>query len=175
MPLIKTIAPEEAQGTIKEMYDGVKAMAGFVPKPLQLMSASPGLFEVNAGFLKYFGNHPTLNPMLLACIRFAAATHCEHPYCIDLNRKILTSFVGLSDAQVKQLLEDPASVDLPEKDRALLAFVFKAIRTPEDVQQPDVDEVRGHGWTDTDIYDAVAHGTMMVAGGIAFSAFKMGI
>jgi alkylhydroperoxidase family enzyme len=175
MALIKTVEPDQADGEIKEAYDMLKAVAGGVPKPLQLMSASPKLFEINMQALKYYMSHPSLNPVLLACIRFVAAGHCEYPYCIDMNKKILTGMVGLSEEQVEQLMKDPANTDLPSKDKAMLQLVIKAIQTPEDVQQADVDKVRELGWSDSDIFEAVIHGANMVSMGIAFNAFKMGI
>jgi alkylhydroperoxidase family enzyme len=175
MALIKTAGPDEGEGTIKEAYDMMKAMAGGVPKPLQLMSASPGFFDLGFKSLQYYLKHPSLNPMLLAAIRFVSATHCEYPYCIEMNKKILIKMGGLSEEQAQKLVADPAGADLPEKDQAMLGLVTKAIQTPEDVQQPDVDKVRELGWSDADIFDAVMHGAQMVATGIAFNAFKMGI
>jgi alkylhydroperoxidase family enzyme len=175
MALIKTVGPDEAEGAIKEVYDMMKEMAGMVPKPLQLMSASPKIFEGYVRTLQYYLAHPSLSPLLLACIRFVSASHCEYPYCIDLNKKFLTKMGGLSEEQVQQLFEDPTAVELPDKDRAMLSLVLKAIRTPEDVQQADVDRLRELGWSDSDIFDGVFHGASMVAAGIAFNAFKMGI
>jgi len=175
MALIKTVSLEEAQGPIKEAYDMVQKMAGMVPKPMQLMSASPKIFEGFMQTLKYYLAHPTLSPLLLASIRFVSASHCEYPYCIDLNRKFLINIGGVTEEQADKLLKDPTTADLPEKDQAMLALVLKAVQTPEDVQQEDVDKVRGLGWSDSDIFDAVIHGANMVAAGIAFNAFKMGI
>ncbi len=175
MALIKTVAHEEADGSIKQVYDLMASLAGSVPKPLQLLSASPKLFDINYQALQYYMQHPTLSLQLLAAIRFISATRCEYPYCIDMNKTILTTMAGLSEQQAMTLLEDPQAVDWPEKEKAMLAFVKKALEAPEDVQQADVDKVREHGWTDTDIFDAVNHGAFMVTGGILFNVFKMGI
>ena len=175
MPLIKTVSHEEAEGQIKQVYDMMAAMAGSVPKPLQLLSVSPKIFDVNMQALQYYFQHPNLSANLLAAIRFVSATHCEYPYCIDMNKKILTNMAGMSEDQVAQLLKDPEGLDMPEKDRAMLTFVKNALKAPEDVQQEDVDKLRDLGWLDSDIFEAVNHGAFMVAGGILFNTFKMGI
>jgi alkylhydroperoxidase family enzyme len=175
MALIKTVKPGEAEGPIKEAYDMMQNLAGMVPKPLQMMSASPKIFEGYMKTLQYFLAHPTLNPVLLASIRFVSASHCEYPYCIDLNKKFLINLGGVSEEQADKLLKDPTSAGLPEKDQAMLTLVVKAVQSPEDVQQDDIDKVRNLGWSDSDIFDAVFHGANMVAAGIAFNAFKMGI
>jgi alkylhydroperoxidase family enzyme len=175
MALIKTVDPDEAQGVIKEVYDQMKALAGFVPKPLQMLSASEKVFEISTLGLKFYMTHPTLNPILLAHIRFMAATLGDFPYCIDMNKQILTTMGGLTDDQALALIGNPGSCSLPDKDKAMLVFVAKAMKTPEDVQQEDVDKLREIGWTDTDIFDAVNHGAQMNTGGLLFNVFKMGI
>ncbi len=175
MPLLKIVSHEEAEGQIEQAYDMMASMAGSVPKPLQMLSVSPKIFDINMQALHYYFQHPTLSANLLAAIRFISATHCEYPYCIDMNKKILTQMAGMSEQQVEQLMKDPESLEMPDKDKAMLAFVKKAVQTPEDVQQPDVDKLRNLGWSDSDIFEAVNHGAFMVAGGILFNAFKMGI
>ena len=175
MSLIKTVIPEEAEGQIKEVYDQMLKIAGMVPKPLQLMSASPKIFDIGTQSTQYYMQHPTLNPVLLACIRFVSATHCEYPYCIDMNQKMLMVMGGLNEEQVQQLISEPTSIELPDKDKAMLLFVIKAIQTPEDIQKEDLDTVRNMGWSDQDIFEAANHGAFMVAGGLLFNIFKMGI
>jgi hypothetical protein len=50
---------------------------------------------------------------------------------------------------------------------------MKAVKTPDAVEQPDVDKLREQGWTDSDILDALAHGTNMIASSILMKTFKM--
>ena len=175
MPLLKTVSEEEATGTIKEMYTMMKGMAGFVPKPMQMYSVSPGMFEMQKKSIEYFMGHPNLSPILLAAIRYVGARTSEFPYCLDLNGDILMKMAGLSEEQLKALADDPGSITLPDRDKAMLAFVHKALTAPEDVAAEDVQKLRDMGWTDLDIFDASSHGAHMVAGGILFNTFKMGI
>ena len=69
--------------------------------------------------------------------------------------------------------EDPSQASLEDKDKRLLLFVLKSIQTPEAVTQDDVDALRDLGWSDTDIFDAVAHGTNMIGASIMMKAFKI--
>lgn len=68
---------------------------------------------------------------------------------------------------------DPLQTPLEDKDRAMVAFVMKAVKSPDGVEQQDVDELHEQGWTDSDILDALAHGTNMVASSILMKTFKM--
>jgi hypothetical protein len=50
---------------------------------------------------------------------------------------------------------------------------MKAIQSPDAVGKQDVDKLYEHGWTDSDILDAMAHGTNMIASSILMKVFKM--
>ena len=45
MALIKTVSPEQAEGKMKEAFDMFIENLGVIPKPLEMMSASPAIFE----------------------------------------------------------------------------------------------------------------------------------
>jgi hypothetical protein len=50
---------------------------------------------------------------------------------------------------------------------------MKAIKTPDAVEKQDVDQLHDLGWTDSDIMDAMAHGTNMIGSSILMKTFKM--
>jgi hypothetical protein len=62
---------------------------------------------------------------------------------------------------------------LDEKDRAMVSFVMKAIKSPNAVEKQDMDMLHDHGWTDSDILDAMTHATNMIASSILMKVFKM--
>ena len=80
---------------------------------------------------------------------------------------------GLSDEDIETMEIDPLQAPLDDKDRAMVAFVMKAVKTPDVVEKQDVDKLHDQGWTDSDILDALAHGTNMVGSSILMKAFKM--
>ena len=55
----------------------------------------------------------------------------------------------------------------------MLAFVMKAINTPDAVVKEDMDHLHEVGWTDNDILDTLAHGTNMIGSSILLKTFKM--
>ncbi|MFH1982883.1 MAG: hypothetical protein ABIL58_13655 [Pseudomonadota bacterium] len=173
MPIIETVAPDKAVGKVKEVYDIVMKRAGTIPKPFQMLSASPDLIGLQMGTMDYFMQHPTLSFVLLAHIRMLVARQFNYPYCVEFNGGILQMFAGVTEKQMDAMLTDPAKAPLEERDRAMLLFVLKAVGTPEATTQADVDALRELGWTDRDIFDAAAHGAGMVQHGTLFKAFKM--
>ena len=80
---------------------------------------------------------------------------------------------GMSEDDIQKIVDDPLQAPLDDKDRAMLAFVMKAIKLPDDVGKQDVDGLHEHGWTDNDIMDALVHGTNMIGSSIMMKTFKM--
>ena len=82
---------------------------------------------------------------------------------------------GMSEEDIQNTTRDPSQAPLDDKDRAMLTFVMKAIKTPDAVNQEDVDRLHDLGWEDGDMLDALAHGTNMIGASILMKTFKMDI
>ena len=80
---------------------------------------------------------------------------------------------GMSENDIEKIAEDPLQAPLDDRDRVMLAFVMKAIKTPDVVVKEDTDQLHELGWTDSDILDALAHGTNMIGSSILMKTFKM--
>lgn len=172
MELLKTVSPEEAEGFVAEVYAGFQERLGSIPKPVQMMSASPGMFEDHIGTIQYFNNHPTLSFPLLTMIRFLVAPECGWNFCIDFNRSLLKQ-MGMDEEEIKETQSDPEKAPLEDHERAMLVFVLKAVKTPEAVTKEDIDRLHELDWNDSDIYDASFHGARMQSMSTLFNAFKM--
>jgi alkylhydroperoxidase family enzyme len=172
MALIQTVAPDKAEGQVKEVYDFMQQNTGVIPAPLQLASASPRMLDTAWQSIQYYSQHPNLGFGLLSSIRYLVAQQYDYAFCTSFNRNLL-KMQGLSDEDIDQMEADPLQTPLDNKDRAMVAFVMKAVKTPDAVEQQDVTQLHDQGWTDSDILDALAHGTNMVASSILMKAFKM--
>ncbi|MCB2227852.1 MAG: hypothetical protein KQH53_14325 [Desulfarculaceae bacterium] len=172
MPIIKTVTPEEAQGKVKEAYD-VFAGIGMVPAPMQMYSVSPDLAAIKGQVIGYFRGQSRLSPGLLALIRMLVAEELKYYYCISLNTKVLAAVGILDEDAAAKVIADPESAPLAEADKALLMFVLKAVKTPEEVSAEDMARLKELGWSEREVFEATVQGTNMVADGILFKAFKM--
>ena len=56
---------------------------------------------------------------------------------------------------VQAVLNDLTTAPIPEKDRALYAFVKKVNGDSVATSEADIDQLRRVGWTDEAIYDAI--------------------
>jgi hypothetical protein len=174
MSLLNTIAPENAQGKVKEVYGIFENMKVPVPLSVQMMSVSPDYLAIQGQTIGYFMNHPVLSPSLLTHIRLLAAHEENYTYCIQINEQILKTKMGLSDEQIAAVADDPGKTALNPEEKALLLFVQKALRDPASSSWEDMENLRVQGWSDRDIFDATLMGMHMVDMGMMFKAFKMG-
>ncbi|QWR78068.1 carboxymuconolactone decarboxylase family protein [Candidatus Magnetomonas plexicatena] len=172
MPLIKTVKPEEAAGKTAEIFAATKERLGRVPNVYQLYAVTPTLFEVQSNVMGYFMNHPTLSMGFLAFVRMLVSVGTNCVYCIDFNKNMLIQS-GIGADVLNETIKDPKKAPLPEKEKALLLFVLKAVKNPRSVDGGDVDELRNLGWSDQDILDAVIHGANNAAADIIIDTFKV--
>ena len=172
MALINTVSPEEAEGEMKEAYDMFMKNLGIIPKPLEMMSASPAIFEHQLQRIQYYTDHPTLSFALLSHIRYLVARNLNYSFCTDFNKHMLKK-QGLEDDDIHKMEADPTKSLLEEKDAAMLAFVVKAVKAPSSVQANEINLLKEMGWEDRDLVDALAHGVSMIDHSIMMEVFQM--
>ena len=172
MTLIQTINPENAEGKAKEIYDTMQKTVGVIPAPLQLGSTSPWMLNMMWQSVQFYSQHPNLGFGLLSTIRYLVARQYNFAFCTSFNKNFLM-MQGMSEEDIEKIVEDPLQAPLEDKERDMLAFVMKAIKTPDTVVQEDMDHLHELGWTDSDILDALSHGTNMIGSSILMKTFKM--
>jgi hypothetical protein len=165
---LQTIDPQQASGAVAEAYQIFPPQIG-VPAPLQMLSASPALVPLQAGFIKHFMSHPNLSFKLQALIRYLSAADQGFSFCVGLNGNMLKA-TGLNDVDLEALHEDPSQAPLVEREKSMLLLTRKALRTPETLTDTDFDQVRALGYSDADIMDALWIGAGMKAQAALFKA-----
>lgn len=173
MPLITTIKPENTTGELAQIYEKIQALRGRVSHSAQLFSASPELLKQQLSFIKHYINHPSLSPMLCACIRMLVSDKNSCSYCIDFNASLLINLFKWLPKEVEAMRANPKEAKLEENEKAMLLFVLKAVRSPHDVTANDVEALRILGYNDGEILDATNLGARMSAIDIIFDAFKI--
>jgi len=172
MGLIQTANAQNAQGDIKKAFEFFEKNIGMIPAPMVMFSASPELFKLQMQSLTYFMQHPTLSFPLLSSIRYLIAKDYDYQFCTSFNKEFLKK-QGLTEEDIDKLAQDPESAPLDDKDRVMLNFEIKSIRSSDSVSQADIDRLRSLGWTDSDILDAMAHAANMISSSVMMKTFKM--
>ncbi len=172
MALVTTVAPEKAEGIIKEGYEMFMKNVGAIPQPMQLMSVSPALFELQLQRIRYFSKHPRLSFALLAHIRYLAAKTLDYGYCVDLNRHFLKK-VGYDDDAIRAMEEDSSKSMLEENESAMLDFVIRGMKKPRSITAGDIEKLKELGYEERDMVDALAQGVGMIDHAIMMQVFQI--
>lgn len=173
MANINTPTEASAGEEIEPIFDAVRNIVGFVPKPTQLLGTSPALLKNWWDYTQHFINRTELSFDLLNYIRLLVAVHGEFPFCIEFNTAGIKAKTGMSDDEVVAIIRDPSLARLPDSERALLLFVLRVVSEPETISAADVQELRDTGWTDELIFEASYYGGWMLLLGLLFNAFDM--
>lgn len=169
MFMLNHVAPESAEGEIGKAYSAFPEAFG-VPAPLQLLSASPGLFECQMRQIGYYRDRSALDFALTASIRYLAADHFGLSECVDFNRNLLLA-AGVDDAELEEMRNSPNKAPLSDGEKSLLVFVMRVVRG-ERVSKEDITEQRENGWNDAAILDACNQGTFMAGTRLLMQAFS---
>jgi uncharacterized peroxidase-related enzyme len=84
----------------------------------------------------------------LIAVIVSAANRCK--YCIKHHAEALEHY-WKDKEKIQKLIVDHESVDLSEKSRMMLDYVYKLTTNPFDVRKKDVDVLLNIGFTDEDI------------------------
>lgn len=173
MPLVQTVTPDNAAGKVADIYRDIAKIFGRVPNALQLFSASPTLLRQQWESMGYYLRHPTLSFPLLAAIRMLVSQENKCHYCIGMNGSLLIHMAQWTTDQVNATKRDPMAAPLPPKEKAMLAFVLKAVAERKPVSRTEIDALKKFDWSESDVFDAVAHGARNVAVDIVFNTFQI--
>ena len=163
------VPPAQATGQVKESY-GIFPAGMEPPKPMQMLSVSPGVQGIVAQNIKYFMGHPRLSHQMLASIRYLAAKAFEYPFCIGFNRSLLER-MGMEPAEVDAMVADPSTAPLEPNELVLLGLVADLVRDPASVTEAAIQRCRDAGWVDSDIFDACYQAANMRVSGQLMAAF----
>jgi alkylhydroperoxidase family enzyme len=172
MALLQLTPPQTAQGELAELYEQITQAFGGVPEGLQLFGVSPALLRSQWQNLQYFGQHPRISANFFALLRYILSEEGHCSFCIGFNEALLLN-AGFSKEVISAARANPAQGPLSAPENALLDYTLKAIHNPHSVGEADITALRAQGWSDQDLFDAVAHGAQHQAIDILFETFRV--
>jgi uncharacterized peroxidase-related enzyme len=163
--LIFPKAPAGEEDRVNAIFSNIEQQVGFVPDGLRLYSLSPPLLETFVGNVGYFSMGGTsLSPALTAMIRYQVSWDSGCSFCVDMNETFLVN-QGFDLETIRQTRDNPDASPLEDKEKLLLKIAVKAVEDPDDVTRDDIEAAHAAGWSDREIFDAVAQ----AAGNRAFN------
>jgi uncharacterized peroxidase-related enzyme len=153
MAFIRTIAPSEAQGPVREMYQQVESRVGYVPNWAQAFSLRPGVRDGWGALLSSIQSNLPVRTYELATL--AAARALRSSYCALAHGSVLADKVFNATA-VTAIAKDADEAPLEPRERHMMAFAEKVALNADRIMSADVELLRSHGYQDEDIFDIAA-------------------
>ncbi|MBM3683523.1 MAG: peroxidase-related enzyme [Actinobacteria bacterium] len=138
---------------LRERVEGIAARSGFVPNVFLAMAHRPD--ELRA-FMAYHDilmekeSGLTKGERELIVVATSAANNCN--YCVVAHGAIAR--IRMKDPLIAdQVAINYRKADLTERQRAMIEFAMKVALRSQEIVDADLEVLRGHGFTDEDIWD----------------------
>ena len=156
-PFIDLVPIDKATGARKELYDEMERVRGpgRVSNLFKAYAAFPELAKANFQRLMVLLTKGNLSVKFKEAVMTALAEVNKCDYCVSFHATSLRN-AGASDEEVAAALAfDPDRIGLSEKEKALFNYALKANGDPHSIQPADIEAVRRHGATDSDIVETL--------------------
>ena len=143
----------ELPDDVRERIESVQAKAGFIPNVFAVLAARPDEFRAffayhDALMEKEGGLSKAEREMIV--VATSAANDCE--YCV-IAHGALVRIYSKRPRLADQLAVNYRTAELSERERALLDFAVQVAVDPGSVEAVDIDDMRGAGFSDDEIWD----------------------
>jgi uncharacterized peroxidase-related enzyme len=154
---IQTVSEAEAEGKLREIYEGDRKSAGYVPNHAKVFSLRPDVLEAWRAFQGSIRKNLRLRRYELVTLAAAMALNCR--YCLLAHGTILIKN-GFSVDQLRVILTDFYEAGLERAEVAMMEFTQKLIRNANEITQADIDALRALDFEDVEILDITLTATM---------------
>ncbi len=168
---IQTIRESEAEGKLREIYEGDRKSLGYVPNHARVFSLRPEVLEAWRALQVSIRKSLRLRRYELVTLAAAMALKCR--YCLLAHGAILNKN-GMSVDQLRAILTNFRNAGLEHPEVAMMEFAQKITRSANEMTQADVDVLRALGFEDVDILDIILTATMRSFASKTFDALGAG-
>ncbi|MBF6989442.1 carboxymuconolactone decarboxylase family protein [Cupriavidus sp. IK-TO18] len=150
MTRLNAVAPEQASGAVKELYDAIRQAVGAVPNIHRGIANSPTALQ---SFLQLDSslNDSQLGTLNQEAIALAVSQVYDCKYCLAAHT-LLAKNAGLSEVETIEIRRGTSKRPGLE---ALVQFVIRAIRPDGRISDEDVAAVKVAGFSDAQITEAL--------------------
>jgi uncharacterized peroxidase-related enzyme len=147
---ITPVAPEEATGAVRDLYEHDLAAKGFIANYTRLFSLRPDAYRAWRQLVAAVMG--TMDLRRYELVTFAAAEALRSRYCVAAHGAILGS-TFYDRPQLEAIARDFRAAGLAPLDVAIMAFAAKIAIRAYAVTESDVDELRTLGLGDAEVLD----------------------
>ena len=152
---LETVAPDRADGPVREMYDRDLASLGYVTTDSILFSLRPGVHAAWRELVRVIRTTIHLRRYELVTIAAARALGCRA--CVSAHGAVLLRNQFVDRPQLEAIVRDfhAADADLDPVEVAVMDLAEKVAIEAHRVGPADIDGLRSLGLEDAEIFDVV--------------------
>jgi uncharacterized peroxidase-related enzyme len=153
MTFIPTVSDDEAHGEAAEMFEEAQEMFGHVPNWVRLFARRPDVYDGWQEILGAIRDNMDRRRYELATI--AAARRLGSTYCMLAHSSVLMDRKFYGPDEVRAIASDHRAAGLDPVDVAVMDLAEKVATNATSMTQEDIDQARGAGLSDREIFDVV--------------------
>lgn len=152
MAFISEVPEEQADPALRQTYAQIRQELGFLPHLWQAVGSRPDILRVSMEFWHLLFRKGVLAPELKEKIALVVSAANADSYCIAAHLEML-QHLGVDRTLGEELVVGYEAAKVPEREKALFRFAEKLTREPFEIKEPDVAELRRHGFDDAAILE----------------------
>ena len=148
---------EEMTPAIQERARPILEKTGKLGEIFKLLAVDEKIyFATDEMIQKYLLDETTLSYEIKEAIALLISKENGCKMCVDVHKSI-ARMLGLSDEMIEEILQGVESIEMDEKDKALLNFCIKAAQKENyKILKSEIEALKAMGWSDVQIIEAVA-------------------
>jgi uncharacterized peroxidase-related enzyme len=154
---IQTIQEKDAEGKLRDIYDGDRKSLGYIPNHARVFSLRPEVLESWRAFQVSIRKNLRLRSYELVTLAAAKALKCR--YCLLAHGAILKKN-GFSVDQLRAVLTNFHDAGLEPVEIAMMEFAEKIVLSANEMVQADIDVLRALSLEDVEILDIALTASM---------------
>lgn len=156
MAFINTILEDQASDDVKRMYDQNLEKQGYIPNYSRVFSHRPQVMEAWAGLLRSIKSN--MDTRRFELVTLATALALKNSYCSLAHGSVLRRKF-YEPEKLALIANDYLTTDLTPAEKAMMAFAQQIARDASAITQADIDRLRGHCFSDAEIFDITTAAT----------------
>ncbi len=148
---------EQMSPAIQEKARPIMEKTGKLGEIFKLLAIDEKIYMATDGMVqKYLLDETTLSYDIKEAIALLISKENGCKMCVDVHKSI-AKMLGLSDAQIEEILQGVETMQADAKEKALLNFCIRAAQKDNyKIMKEDIDALKEMGWSDVQIIEAVA-------------------
>jgi len=154
MSFVSEIPEEQAGPELKPLYQEIRTGWHFIPNYWLAQGRRPDVIRAQIDLGLAISKDGTLPRQIKEQISVVVSGINTSSYCVALHMELLRN-LGIEKPIGRKLATDYEHAPVTPNVIALFRFADKLTRKPGDIVREDIEELKGAGWSEEQIYEAV--------------------